>query len=83
MDKPVKPAPIPRLSSLIDKTLFIAEANSMYKNNVIENRHDEMEEADVTSSPLHVEPYPPRPPPKSAMTIDTPARHRMEGVYDR
>ncbi len=38
---------------------------------------------ELTESPLHVEPYPARPVANASVTIDTPARRHIEGVYDR
>lgn len=39
---------------------------------------------ELTASPLHVEPYPPRQPSTLEVPVpDTPGRRRVEGVYDR
>ena len=37
----------------------------------------------LMASPLVVNPYPQRPMPKHAMTLDSPAKKHVENVYDR
>jgi len=71
---------------LVDKSLFIAD-NSVAALKSPEAGCTSFGEKpyldELTASPQHVEPYPPRPPSKSSMTIDTPAKKHLEGVYDR
>jgi serine/threonine-protein kinase GIN4 len=75
-----KPAPVPRLSTLVDPSLFISDASGS------KSRASFMERPrvdDLMASPLHVEPYPARPASKSSLAVDTPAKKHLEGVYDR
>ena len=82
------PPPTPRLSQVLDRNLFIAppltsRENLLDVDDSIEHvREPSMDE--LTSSPCHVEPYPPRVRASYDCPIpDTPSRHRIEGVYDR
>ncbi|KAI0693211.1 hypothetical protein BC835DRAFT_1546100 [Cytidiella melzeri] len=77
-----KPAPMPRLSTLIDPSLFIAD-NSASRSPGCTSFGEKPQVDDLTASPHHVEPYPPRPPSKLSVTVDTPAKRHLEGVYDR
>ncbi|KAG0698296.1 hypothetical protein DFH29DRAFT_810540, partial [Suillus ampliporus] len=67
--------PIPPRSSDLDET-------GMQTPNPIRRRSILFDDSDLTASPFHVEPYPPR---KSGeqMVINSPDRRRVEGVYDR
>lgn len=78
-----KPQPPPRLSQLVDKTIFISNS-SAYKSAAFEPIYEPevMSKDDLTASPYHVEPYPSRPMSKVS-TLDTPERKHVEGVYDR
>lgn len=77
-----KPAPAPRLSALVDKSLFISDPSSMYRSPISDTFQDTPKD-DLTASPLHVEPYPPRSQSKASVAMDTPAKKHVEGVYDR
>ncbi|KAF8887180.1 hypothetical protein BD779DRAFT_1528545 [Infundibulicybe gibba] len=80
------PTPSPRLSAVLDRSLFIAtpplsrESREEPEMHDISPRHQSFDE--LTSSPLHVEPYPPR---KSCNleVPESPVQRRLEGVYDR
>lgn len=74
-----------RLSEVLDSSLFIAPPVSARSLDLdmqdVSIVQPEESFNDLTSSPLHVEPYPVR---KSTSQIpDTPSQRRMEGVYDR
>ncbi|KAG2121098.1 hypothetical protein DEU56DRAFT_873834 [Suillus clintonianus] len=82
-------APTPRLSAVLDRNLFIApprssdvDGNGMQTPHPIRRRSILFDDSDLTASPFHVEPYPPR---KSGeqMVINSPDLRRVEGVYDR
>ncbi|OBZ68659.1 Serine/threonine-protein kinase par-1 [Grifola frondosa] len=77
-----RPTPTPRLSAMVDRNLFVKPASppaTPDSNVVIEPPRNEL-----TESPLHVDPYPPRPKgSKPAVVLDTPGRKHVEGVYDR
>lgn len=75
-----KPRPTPKLSTLVDKSLFIHDP-SIYKNIAAESFPPEAVDDSLTASPHHVEPYPARP--HSTVAMDTPAKKHVEGVYDR
>ncbi|TFK73619.1 hypothetical protein BDN72DRAFT_761413 [Pluteus cervinus] len=82
------PTPSPRLSAVIDPSVFIArpitpsaildESISMSPNTSKEHSCDSL-----NSSPLHVEPYPQRPASGLRSPLDTPTQRKIEGVYDR
>ncbi|KAG1728500.1 uncharacterized protein EDB91DRAFT_1207824 [Suillus paluster] len=84
--------PTPRLSAILDRNLFIAppilrqssdmDGTGMQTPNPIRRRSILFDDGDLTASPFHVEPYPPR---KSGeqIVINSPDRRRVEGVYDR
>ncbi|KAF9483411.1 hypothetical protein BDN70DRAFT_318045 [Pholiota conissans] len=87
LNKVPPPAPTPRLSQVIDRSLIIAPPLSS-RDNLLDFDSVEYERSrsfdELTSSPLHVEPYPQRPRASHDANIpDTPSRHRIEGVYDR
>ncbi|KAF9220880.1 hypothetical protein BS17DRAFT_786121 [Gyrodon lividus] len=80
-------APSPRLSTVLDRSLFVAPPVSpRFTEDVTATpgitRGRSIQFDDLNSSPYHVEPYPPR---KSADQVvhDSPDRQRLEGVYDR
>ncbi|KDQ62835.1 hypothetical protein JAAARDRAFT_122430 [Jaapia argillacea MUCL 33604] len=78
-----------RLSAVFDKSLFVADPRSVRRLDqdipeVSITREKSMDIDELTSSPLHVEPYPARKPSMDAATnLDSPARRHVEGVYDR
>jgi serine/threonine-protein kinase GIN4 len=80
------PEPTPRLSQMIDRNLFIAPPlgssrdDLLHSHSVDEIRQPSFDE--LTSSPYRVEPYPQRQN-HDVPVLDTPSRHRLEGVYDR
>ncbi|KAH9924299.1 uncharacterized protein BXZ73DRAFT_103586 [Epithele typhae] len=79
-----QPAPPPRLSSVVDKSLFIASSPMLQR--VDENTYEtpQRQKNELTASPLHIESYPPKTmPAKGSVTLDTPAKRQIEGVYDR
>lgn len=71
---PAKPT-APRLSAVLDRSLFVATPISP---RLVENLND-----DLTASPYHVEPYPPRESGELQNLPPSPERRRLEGVYDR
>ncbi|KAG2138634.1 uncharacterized protein EDB93DRAFT_1090613 [Suillus bovinus] len=85
-------APTPRLSAILDRKMFIASPIMPWSGDVdetemqtpypIRRRSILFDDTDITASPFHVEPYPPR---KSGeqMVINSPDLRRVEGVYDR
>ncbi|CAL1712476.1 unnamed protein product [Somion occarium] len=80
-----QPAPTHRLSAIVDKKVFIADRSATNlgitdsPERPIKRKHD-----DLTASPLHVDPYPPRPQSTNLdLALDTPAKKHIEGVYDR
>lgn len=80
------PEPTPRLSEVIDPNLFIAPVFRPSRDDLLDSSpsSSEVRESfdELTSSPCHVEPYPPRYN-HDVLVPDTPSRHRLEGVYDR
>lgn len=80
------PEPMPRLSQMIDRNLFIAPPlgssrdDLLDSQSIVEVRQPSFDE--LTSSPYRVEPYPQRQI-YDVPVLDTPSRHRLEGVYDR
>ena len=80
-----EPPSSPRLSEVLDSSLFIAPLASARSLDLdvrdISIVQPETPFDDLTSSPFHVEPYPVR---KSTSQIpDSPYQRRVEGVYDR
>lgn len=69
-----KPA-APRLSAVLDRSLFVA---TPIPPKFADNLND-----DLTASPYHVEPYPPRRSGEAQNVPPSPERRRLEGVYDR
>ena len=81
-----KPAPTvtPRLSAVVDKSLFVRPGTPGgidFDDSVIMKRSLRYDE--LTSSPLHVDPYPNRPQSQLGPALDTPAKTHVESVYDR
>ena len=79
-----KPAPVPRLASLVDPSLFIGDnggSRSPRSDTFVEESKVEVD--DLTAPPEIVDPYPQRPQSKSSLLVDTPAMRHLEGVYDR
>lgn len=77
-----KPQPVPRLSTLVDPSIFISDSSGL-RSPGCTSFGEKPKVDELTASPQHVEPYPPRPPSKTSTTIDTPAKRHLEGVYDR
>ncbi|KAI0338866.1 hypothetical protein BDW22DRAFT_1362161 [Trametopsis cervina] len=77
-----KPQPVPRLSTLVDPSIFISDSSGL-RSPGCTSFGEKLKVDELTASPQHVEPYPPRPPSKTSTTIDTPAKRHLEGVYDR
>ncbi|KZT67233.1 hypothetical protein DAEQUDRAFT_729268 [Daedalea quercina L-15889] len=82
LQKLATPAPPQRLSTMVDRSIFITPSPSTGPQEVLdaqERSHDEL-----TASPLHVEPYPPRPQSvRVDVPLDTPGRKHLDDVYDR
>ncbi|KAK2465369.1 hypothetical protein APHAL10511_002723 [Amanita phalloides] len=88
LNKPPKPEPSPRLSQVIDRSLFIQtplshkylmDAEQEQSNLTAMSSAD-----DLSSSILYVEPYPPRQPSGQSVSIlSSPEQRRLESVYDR
>ncbi|KAI0629768.1 hypothetical protein C8Q77DRAFT_1075749 [Trametes polyzona] len=78
-----QPTPAPRLSTVVDKNLFIATPSPGPQRVTIEEPRltPSRTQDDLTASPLHVEPYPARQ--RATIALDTPAKRHLEGVYDR
>jgi len=79
------PPPLtPRLSQVIDPKLFIAPPLRPSRDDLLDSPREVRQASldELTSSPCLVEPYPQRFSHDVPM-LDTPARHRLEGVYDR
>ena len=81
------PAPTPRLSQVVDRNFIIAPVLTS-RDDLLNCDSMEYERSrsfdELTSSPLQVEPYPQRPRQSEDVNVlDTPSRHRIEGVYDR
>lgn len=71
-----------RLSAMVDRSLFIASSPASRHGDG--DTHADPSQDELTSSPLHIDPYPPKTEAsKSSNTLDTPARKHIEGVYDR
>jgi serine/threonine-protein kinase GIN4 len=85
-DAEATPAPAPRLSAVLDRSLFIAHPLSAREDAGAQSTDlsDQSTKSDeLTSSPFHVEPYPPRKQSSHVIIPDTPNLRRLEGVYDR
>ncbi|KAK7048599.1 kinase domain-containing protein [Favolaschia claudopus] len=81
ISKPLVSHPSPRLSEVLDRSLFIASPvrqtfQDEERSGTVDRSFDEL-----TSSPLHVEPYPARQ--TNAPIPDSPGLRRLESVYDR
>ena len=82
------PPPAPRLSAVLDRSLFITPPLTARDDDErgasFDSSTDESSQSnDLTSSPFHVEPYPPRRTSPCQAAPDTPSTRRLEGVYDR
>ncbi|KAH9936578.1 uncharacterized protein B0H18DRAFT_1113952 [Fomitopsis serialis] len=82
LQKLATPAPPQRLSAMVDRSIFISPSPSTGPQEVLaaqDRSHDEL-----TASPFHVEPYPPR---RQSVQIDapldTPGRKHLDDIYDR
>ncbi|KAA1475650.1 hypothetical protein DENSPDRAFT_883723 [Dentipellis sp. KUC8613] len=93
-----QPSPPLRLSAVVDKSLFLAEpsakpdlpampATPAHTIQISSSNSTPVAAAandSLTASPFHVEPYPAR---AARITespvMDSPTRHRVEGIYDR
>ncbi|KAL1950380.1 hypothetical protein VTO73DRAFT_5504 [Trametes versicolor] len=82
LERLAQPTPTPRLSTMVDKNLFIATSPAQRVTIQEPRSTPPRAQNDLTASPLHVEPYPARPA-QSGITMDTPAKRHIEGVYDR
>ncbi|PPQ85184.1 hypothetical protein CVT25_004191 [Psilocybe cyanescens] len=85
LEKAPPPEPTPRLSEVLDRSLFISpmlRSQDDLLDRTMERHHD-MSLDDLHASPCHVEPYPQRAHSHDVAVPDTPSRHRIEGVYDR
>ncbi|KAJ3777497.1 CAMK/CAMKL/MARK protein kinase [Lentinula raphanica] len=77
----------PRLSALVDREVFIAppvrssENLGLSVSSSPSSQSNDKSCDELTSSPLRVEPYAPRP--TTHPIPDTPTQKRVEGVYDR
>ncbi|TFY64348.1 hypothetical protein EVJ58_g2676 [Rhodofomes roseus] len=82
LQKLATPAPPQRLSAMVDRSIFITPSPSTGPQEVLDTQdrfHDEL-----TASPFHVEPYPPRPQSvQIEAPLDTPGRKHLDDVYDR
>ena len=81
-----QPVPTPRLSTVVDKNLFISSPISPIPRadeEAVTTPQSQRQKDALTESPFHVEPYPIKPAANVSVTIDTPARRHIEGVYDR
>ncbi len=71
---------------MIDRNLFIAPPLGSSRDDLLDSHNvDEVRQPsfdELTSSPYRVEPYPQRQN-HDVPVLDTPSRHRLEGVYDR
>ncbi|KAI0629755.1 hypothetical protein C8Q77DRAFT_1064543 [Trametes polyzona] len=83
LERLAQPTPTPRLSTVVDKNLFIATPSPGPQRVTIEEPRltPPRTQDDLTASPLHVEPYPARQ--RTTIALDTPAKRHLEGVYDR
>ncbi|KAF8349484.1 hypothetical protein F5887DRAFT_1235165 [Amanita rubescens] len=89
LNKPPKPEPLPRLSQVIDSSLFIQvpfsqrysiDADQEETRLTVGSSTDDLD----TSSIYYVEPYPQRQPnSQSISVISTPERQQVESMYDR
>lgn len=78
----IQPAPKLRLSEIVDKNVFVAKSSTNVGITETPERKRKLD--DLTASPFHVDPYPPRPQSQNlGPLLDTPARKHVEGVYDR
>ncbi|KAF9468652.1 kinase-like domain-containing protein [Collybia nuda] len=80
------PASSPRLSQVLDSSLFISPPNIRVDGLDMQDMSVVQEPSfnELTSSPLHVEPYPARRRSAQDMPLpDSPSQRRVEGVYDR
>ncbi|KAI0647816.1 hypothetical protein C8Q79DRAFT_952090 [Trametes meyenii] len=82
LERLAQPTPTPRLSTVVDKNLFIATPSPSHRVALAEQATPSKPTDELTASPLHVEPYPERPA-RTTVTMDTPAKRHIEGVYDR
>lgn len=77
-----RPAPMLRLSEIVDKNVFVSKSTTNLGITETPERKRRLDE--LTASPCHVEPYPPRPQSTNlGPPMDTPAKKHVEGVYDR
>ncbi|KAF8631694.1 hypothetical protein AX15_002243 [Amanita polypyramis BW_CC] len=83
LSKPPQPQPSPRLSQVIDRSLFIQTPLSQRYSMSVDQEDTRLTIASSTDdlSMLHVEPYPSRKP--SSQVLSSPEQRRLENVYDR
>ncbi|KAI0087036.1 hypothetical protein BDY19DRAFT_1092650 [Irpex rosettiformis] len=79
-----KPAPVPRLASLVDPSLFIGD-NGGPRSPRFGSFSGNLKVDELLASPEIIDPYPQRAPDKTSLRlgVDTPAKKHLEGVYDR
>lgn len=83
VSKPTPPGS-QRLSAVVDRSVFIRPGTpgaNDFESSIVMNRS--LRTDDLTSSPLHVDPYPTRPVSQLGLVLDTPAKKHVESVYDR
>ncbi|KAF9077511.1 hypothetical protein BDP27DRAFT_1282394 [Rhodocollybia butyracea] len=79
----------PRLSAIVDRDVFIAppvrSSEDLGRITCFAPPSSQQDKSydELTASPLHVEPYAPRPTSMIHPVPDTPTQKRVEGVYDR
>ncbi|KAL1686161.1 kinase-like domain-containing protein [Schizophyllum commune] len=71
----------PKLADVLDRSVFVNTPELELHTSFEGRRHKSFDE--LTSSPLHVEPYPARQSRTPNPLPDTPCRKRVEQVYDR
>ncbi|KAL1702744.1 kinase-like domain-containing protein [Schizophyllum commune] len=71
----------PKLADVLDRSVFVNTPELELHTSFEGRRHKSFDE--LTSSPLHVEPYPARQSRTPDPLPDTPCRKRVEQVYDR
>ncbi|TBU59232.1 hypothetical protein BD310DRAFT_948155 [Dichomitus squalens] len=85
LERLAQPTPTPRLSTVVDKNLFISSPIQKVADEAAPRSTPQSQRSKdaLTESPLHVDTYPTKTAPKESIAIDTPAKRHLEGVYDR
>ncbi|KAF5369402.1 hypothetical protein D9758_002490 [Tetrapyrgos nigripes] len=88
--KEMSPATSPRLSAVVDRDLFVAPPKGSIRMDLSDDSRTSSPAIasksldELTSSPLRVDPYPPRNASGANPPVpDTPTQRRVENVYDR